>query len=169
MRAVVQRVRRAAVRVGEQEVARIGRGLCVLLGVGDGDGPGEAVELASKIAQLRIFPDEAGQMNRSLLDVEGEALVVSQFTLYADCRRGRRPSFSHAARPEVAEPLVATFIRALSQAGVKVQSGQFGALMLVEIENDGPVTIVLDSQDLRRPRRQRRDRGADPDPCERRL
>ncbi|MGC8874063.1 MAG: D-aminoacyl-tRNA deacylase [Chloroflexia bacterium] len=167
MRAVVQRVRRAAVSVDGQEVARIGRGLCVLVGVGEGDGPAEAAELAAKVAQLRIFPDEAGQMNRSVLDVRGEALVVSQFTLYADCRRGRRPSFSHAARPEVAEPLVEAFARALSQAGVSVQCGKFGALMLVEIHNDGPVTILLDTDELRRPRRQRRGHGADPDPCER--
>lgn len=167
MRAVVQRVRGAAVRVGEQEVARIGPGVCVLVGVGEGDGPAEAAELASKVAQLRIFPDEAGQMNRSLLDIRGEALVVSQFTLYADCRRGRRPSFSHAARPEVAQPLVEAFAESLAQSGVPVQQGQFGAMMLVEIHNDGPVTILLDSEELRRPRRQRRDRGADPDPCER--
>lgn len=166
MRAVVQRVRSAAVQVGEREVARIGRGVCVLVGVGEGDGPAEATELASKVAQLRIFPDEAGQMNRSLLDIQGEALVVSQFTLYADCRRGRRPSFSHAARPEVAQPLVEAFAEALARSGVPVQQGQFGALMLVEIHNDGPVTILLDSEELRRPRR-RRDRGADPDPCER--
>jgi D-tyrosyl-tRNA(Tyr) deacylase len=154
MRAVLQRVTKAAVSVAGQQVARIGPGLCILLGVGEGDGPAEAVELAQKIVQMRIFRDAAGYFNLSLLDVRGEALVVSQFTLYADCRRGRRPSFSDAARPEVAEPLVEHFAQALRQAGVAVQSGLFGAMMEVEILNDGPVTITLDTADLHRPRRQ---------------
>jgi len=159
MRAVLQRVVRAAVQVDGQEVARVGPGLCVLLGVGEKDGPAEADELALKVAQLRIFADAAGYFNLSLLDVAGEALVVSQFTLYGDCRKGRRPSFSHAARPESAEPLVEHFAGALRQAGVPVQSGVFGALMQVEIHNDGPVTIVLDTDDLHRPRRSKH--GAD--------
>lgn len=153
MRAVIQRVTQAAVTVDDQDVARIGPGLCILLGVGAGDGPAEAEELALKVAQMRIFRDAAGYFNRSLLDVAGEALVVSQFTLYADCRRGRRPSFSDAARPEVAEPLVEHFARSLRLAGVPVQTGVFGAMMQVEIHNDGPVTIVLDTEDLHRPRR----------------
>ena len=155
VRAVLQRVRGAAVQVDGREVGRIGPGLCVLLGVGASDGTAEAEELALKVAQLRIFADEAGYFNLSLLDVAGEALVVSQFTLYGDCRKGRRPSFSHAARPEVAEPLVEQFARALRRAGVPVQTGVFGALMEVEIQNDGPVTLVLDTDDLHRPRRSR--------------
>lgn len=153
MRAVLQRVIRASVSVEDKTIARIGPGLCILLGVGEGDTAAAAEELAEKIAQLRIFRDEAGLFNRSILDVGGEALVVSQFTLYADCRRGRRPSFSHAARPEVAEPLVEHFCRALRAAGVPTQAGVFGAMMLVEIHNDGPVTILLDTADLHRPRR----------------
>jgi len=152
MRAVIQRVTRAVVSVADQEVAHIDPGLCILLGVGEGDGPAEAEELAQKIAQMRIFGDAAGYSNLSLLDVGGEALVISQFTLYADCRRGRRPSFTDAARPEVAEPLVEHFAEALHSCGVPVRTGVFGAQMLVEIHNDGPVTILLDTEDLRRPR-----------------
>jgi len=153
MRTVIQRVTQAAVTVDNQVVAQIGPGLCILLGIGEGDGPAEAEELAVKIAQMRIFRDAAGYFNRSILDVGGEALVVSQFTLYADCRRGRRPSFSKAARPEGAEPLVEHFVQSLRLAGVPTESGTFGAMMLVEIHNDGPVTIVLGTEDLRRPRR----------------
>lgn len=153
MRAVIQRVTKAAVSVDGQEVARIGPGLCILLGVGEGDGPAEADELAQKIAQMRIFRDADGYFNLSLLDVGGEALVVSQFTLYADCRRGRRPSFSAAARPEAAQPLVERFAEALRQAGAPVQCGLFGAMMSVSILNDGPVTIALDTADLHRSRR----------------
>ena len=153
MRAVVQRVTQTAVEVEGEAVARIGPGLCILLGVGEQDSPAEAEDLAVKIAQLRIFRDAAGYFNRSILDVEGEALVVSQFTLYADCRRGRRPSFSDAGRPEIAEPLVEHFVQALRAAGVPTQTGVFGAMMQVEIHNDGPVTIVLDTEDLHRPRR----------------
>ncbi len=155
MRAVLQRVTQASVTVDGQEVAHIGPGLCILLGVGQDDGPEEAEKLALKVAQLRLFRDEAGLFNRSILDVGGAALVVSQFTLYADCRKGRRPSFSHAARPEVAEPLVEQFARSLERAGVPTQTGVFGAMMAVEIHNDGPVTIILDSEDLSRPRRSR--------------
>ncbi len=159
MRAVIQRVTAASVTVDDREVARIGPGLCILLAVGPADGPGEAAELALKVAQLRIFRDAAGYFNRSLLDVGGAALVVSQFTLYADCRRGRRPSFSDAARPEVAEPLVERFAAELRRMGVEVACGVFGAMMRVEIHNDGPVTIVLDTEELRRPRRGGRERG----------
>ncbi|MGB9724167.1 MAG: D-aminoacyl-tRNA deacylase [Chloroflexia bacterium] len=153
MRAVIQRVTRASVTVEGREVASIGPGLCILLGIGEGDGEAEAEELARKTAALRIFRDASGLFNRSILEVGGEALVVSQFTLYADCRRGRRPSFSQAARPEVAEPLVERFCQALREAGVPTRSGIFGAMMEVEIHNDGPVTILLDTDDLHRPRR----------------
>jgi D-tyrosyl-tRNA(Tyr) deacylase len=126
-------------------VGQIGRGLVVLLGVGHGDGEAEARLLGEKIANLRIFEDAAGKMNLSLLDVGGEALVVSQFTLYADTRRGRRPGFTDAALPDVAEPLVQRFADHLRAAGIPVATGRFGAMMLVEIHNDGPVTILLDT------------------------
>lgn len=155
MRAVLQRVGRASVAVEAGTVAAIGPGLCIFLGVGQGDTEREAEELAQKTAQLRLFRDEAGLFNRSIRDVGGEALVVSQFTLYADCRRGRRPAFTAAARPEVAKPLVEHFCRALRAAGVPTQAGVFGAMMQVEIHNDGPVTILLDTADLHRPRRSR--------------
>jgi D-tyrosyl-tRNA(Tyr) deacylase len=151
MRAVIQRVRRGRVSVEGQTVGEIGSGFVILLGVGHGDGPAEADRLAGKIANLRIFADAEGKTNVSLLDVEGEALVISQFTLYADCRKGRRPSFVRAAPPDVAAPLVENFADELRRAGVdRVQTGAFGAMMLVEIENDGPFTIILDSNDLRR-------------------
>ena len=126
-------------------MGQIGRGLVVLLGVGHGDGEAEARFLAEKIANLRIFEDAAGKMNLSLLDIGGEALVVSQFTLYADTRRGRRPGFTDAALPDVAEPLVQRFADHLRAAGIPVATGRFGAMMLVEIHNDGPVTILLDT------------------------
>ncbi len=125
----------------------------VLLGVAAGDSLEDAAKLARKTADLRIFADEAGRFDLSLLEVSGQALVVSQFTLLADMRKGRRPSFTQAAPPQEAEPLVGAFCDALRGAGVDVQTGSFGARMLVEIENDGPVTIVLDSRDLERPRR----------------
>ena len=153
MRAVIQRVRCASVTVGEERVADIGRGLVVLLGVAAGDGPEDAAKLARKTAELRIFADAAGRFDLSLLDISGQALVVSQFTLLADTRKGRRPSFTRAAAPEEAEPLVDAFCAALREVGVEVQTGRFGARMLVEIHNDGPVTIVLDSGELERPRR----------------
>ncbi len=144
MRAVVQRVLSARVAVGGETVAEIGPGLCVLLGVAETDGEEEARRLAGKVARLRIFENEQGRFDRSLLDVRGDALVVSQFTLVADTAKGNRPSFARAARPERAEPLYEAFCRALRAAGVAVAEGVFGARMLVEIENDGPVTIVLD-------------------------
>ncbi len=151
MRAVVQRVRRGQVAVEGLVVGEIGPGFVILLGVGHSDGPEEANQLAAKIANLRIFADREGKTNLSLLDVGGEALVISQFTLYADCRKGRRPSFVRAAPPDVAAPLVETFAVELRQAGVgRVETGEFGAMMLVDIANDGPFTIVLDSDDLRR-------------------
>jgi len=144
MRAVVQRVTRASVSVDGQVIGAIGPGLVVLLGVAHGDGDAEARWLAKKIANLRIFQDEAGKFNRSALDVGGEALVISQFTLLGDARRGRRPSFAGAAASEVAEPLVDRFAELLRQQGLRVATGRFGAYMLVEIHNDGPVTLVLD-------------------------
>jgi D-tyrosyl-tRNA(Tyr) deacylase len=145
MKAVVQRVSRASVTVEGQVVGAIGRGVMILLGVTHGDGEEQARWLANKVAGLRIYEDAEGKMNRGLLDVGGDALVVSQFTLYGDCRKGRRPSFTHAARPEVAEPLCERFIELLREAGVgRVESGVFGAHMMVEIHNDGPVTLILE-------------------------
>jgi D-tyrosyl-tRNA(Tyr) deacylase len=152
MRAVIQRVTEASVTVDNRVVGQIGHGLLILLGVGTGDGAAEALLLAEKIANMRIFRDDAGRFNRSALDVGAAALVVSQFTLYADTRRGRRPGFSAAAPPEVAEPLVDTFAAALSERGVAVATGVFGAHMHVALINDGPVTILLDSDTFREPR-----------------
>ncbi len=149
MRAVIQRVRQGRVTVEGRVVGEIGPGLVILLGVGPGDDPATADRLADKIAHLRIFADAGGKTNLSLLDVGGQALVISQFTLYADCRKGRRPSFTDAAPPEIAAPLVEYFAGRLRQAGVpRVETGEFGALMLVEIHNDGPFTVILDSDDL---------------------
>jgi D-tyrosyl-tRNA(Tyr) deacylase len=149
MRAVIQRVEKGRVSVAGQTVGEIGPGLVILLGVGHGDGRSEADRLADKIANLRIFADAEGKTNLSGLDVGGEALVISQFTLYADCRKGRRPSFVQAAPPDIAEPLVDYFGDRLKQNGVgRVETGVFGALMLVEIHNDGPFTIILDTDEL---------------------
>jgi D-tyrosyl-tRNA(Tyr) deacylase len=151
MRAVIQRVRKGGVSVEGEMVGEIGPGLVILLGAGHGDGQGEADWLADKIANLRIFSDAEGKTNLSILDVGGEALVISQFTLYADCRKGRRPSFIYAAPPDVAAPLVDYFAGRLRQAGIgRVETGEFGAMMLVEIHNDGPFTIVLDTDQLQR-------------------
>ncbi|UYN90566.1 MAG: D-tyrosyl-tRNA(Tyr) deacylase [Anaerolineales bacterium] len=144
MRALVQRVRAGAVSVDGQEIARIQRGLVILLGVGPQDGEAQAQYLAEKIANLRIFEDAEGKMNLSLLKVGGAAIVVSQFTLYADTERGRRPSFVNAAPPQQAEPLVERFVALLAAQGVAVQTGRFGAEMQVDIHNDGPVTIWLE-------------------------
>ncbi|MEJ5203625.1 MAG: D-aminoacyl-tRNA deacylase [Anaerolineales bacterium] len=144
MRAVVQRVRHGQVTVDGKVIASIGQGLVILLGVGPQDRPETAQAMARKIAMLRIFEDEQGKMNLSLLDVRGEAIVVSQFTLYADTRKGNRPSFTDAAPPDLASPLVDIFAESLHAQGVAVQSGQFGAHMLVTIENDGPVTILME-------------------------
>jgi D-tyrosyl-tRNA(Tyr) deacylase len=153
MRIVIQRVSRASVAVEGENVASIGRGLLVLVGVAEGDGEEQALRLARKCAEMRIFTDEEGKFNLSLLDVGGEALVVSQFTLLADVRKGRRPSFVEAAAPAVAEPLVEAFAEAMRGAGVRTQTGRFGAKMAVELVNDGPVTILLDSEEMERPRR----------------
>jgi len=144
MRALLQRVSKASVTVNEQTISSIGSGLLILLGVGQGDGEEQAKLLADKIASLRIFEDENGKTNLSILDVKGEAIVVSQFTLYADTRKGRRPSFTDAALPEIAEPLVDRFIELLRGYGVPTQTGKFGAHMEVEIHNNGPVTIWLE-------------------------
>ncbi len=147
MRAILQRVSESSVEVDGVIVGRSGPGLLVLLGVGHGDGEAQARSLAEKSARLRIFADEAGKFNRSLLDSAGSALVVSQFTLYADTRRGRRPGFSDAAPPELAAPLVEAFCAALRALGVPVETGSFGANMRVALVNDGPVTIILDTAD----------------------
>jgi D-aminoacyl-tRNA deacylase len=144
MRVVLQRVRRGRVLVEGETLAEIDRGLVVLVGVGRGDTAEAADWLAAKCAGLRVFEDPDGKTNLSVLDVGGAAIVVSQFTLYADTHKGRRPSFVHAADPDLAEPLVDRFAKALEAAGVPTSQGRFGAHMLVEIENDGPVTIVMD-------------------------
>ena len=144
MRIVLQRVRKASVSVDGETIAAIGRGLLILLGIGHGDGQAEADFLAEKCANLRIFEDDAGKTNLSVLDILGEALVVSQFTLYADARKGRRPSFTDAGAPEIAEPLVQYFAERLTVLGVPTRTGSFGARMLVELTNDGPFTIVLE-------------------------
>ena len=148
MRALLQRVSQASVTVNGQIVGRIGQGLLILLGVGQDDSEAQVKTLSEKIAYLRIFEDEAGKMNRSLLDVGGAALVVSQFTLYADVRKGRRPSFTEAAPPVIAEPLVERFKAALAAHGIHVEGGVFGAHMDVALINSGPVTIWLDSEQL---------------------
>lgn len=145
MRAVLQRVRRGKVTVDGRGVAEIGPGLVILLGVGHNDTGDTAKVLAEKAAYLRIFEDEQGKMNLSVRDVGGHAVVVSQFTLYADTRRGRRPSFTDAALPDHARPLVDMFAELLRGHGIPTQTGEFGASMLVEIDNDGPVTILLEA------------------------
>lgn len=144
MRTVIQRVTHGKVSVAGRTIAEIGLGAIILLGIGPQDGEEQARYLVEKIANLRIFDDEQGKINRSLLEVGGSAIVVSQFTLYADARKGRRPSFTDAALPEVASPLVDRFVQLLKAQGVPTQSGEFGAHMLVEISNDGPVTIWLE-------------------------
>src|SRR5690349_4189305 len=144
MCALLQRVSKASVTVEGQTISTIGKGLLILLGVGHGDGEEQARFLSDKIASLRVFEDEEGKTNLSILDVKGEALVVSQFTLYADTRKGRRPSFIDAALPALAEPLVDRFVELLRGHGIPTQTGKFGAHMQVEIHNDGPVTIWLE-------------------------
>ncbi len=147
MRALLQRVSRAEVRVAERVVGRIGPGLLVLLGVGHGDDEGTADALARRICELRVFEDDEGRTNRSLLDVDGEALVVSQFTLYADTRRGRRPGFTAAASPGLARVLWLRVASSIEVQGVRTELGEFGAEMDVELVNDGPFTIWLDTAD----------------------
>lgn len=150
MRALVQRVTRAAVSVGGETVGEVSRGLVVLVGVTHTDDAATAAYLADKIANLRIFEDAAGKFNLSALDLQAEILVVSQFTLYADARRGRRPDFIAAARPETAAPLVEALAQQLETSGLRVARGQFQQKMLVEIWNDGPVTVWLDTVELRK-------------------
>ena len=145
MRAVVQRVKSASVTVDGKRVSEIGAGVLIFLGVAHEDTPTELEYIANKVANLRIFEDAAGKMNCSLLETGGAALVVSQFTLYGDCRKGRRPSFINAARPEVAKALYEEFIAALEKRNVPTQGGTFQAMMDVQLINDGPVTILLDS------------------------
>jgi D-tyrosyl-tRNA(Tyr) deacylase len=144
MRVVAQRVTRARVQVDGQTVGKIDRGLLLLVGAGVGDSDSHARWLAEKCAQLRIFDDERGRFDRSLLDIGGSALVVSQFTLYGDCRKGRRPSFTAAMDPDAARPLVDVFVESLRGLGVHVETGRFGAAMAVELTNDGPVTVWLE-------------------------
>jgi len=146
MRAVVQRVRRAAVRVQGEVIGRIGPGLVVLVGIAKTDSEADLKILAEKTVNLRVFEDEQGKMNRSLLDTGGQVLCVSQFTLYGDCRKGRRPSYDQAAGPEAARHLYEAFVAALRAYGVPVATGQFQAMMEVELVNDGPVTLLLDSE-----------------------
>ncbi len=154
MRVVLQRVTSASVTVEREIVSSIGPGMLLLVGVGDGDSAEDAARIAKKAADLRIFSDEQDRFNVSLLESGGEALVVSQFTLLADVRKGRRPSFVAAAKPDEALPIVDAFAQALRDLGVQVATGRFGTYMQVSLENDGPVTIVLDSAELDRPRRQ---------------
>ena len=146
MRAVVQRVSRAAVRVNSETVGQIEKGLVVLLGIGAGDTREAADYLAEKVAALRIFPDQVGRMNLAVGEVQGAVLAVSQFTLFGDVRRGRRPSYIHAARPEESEPLYEYFVKSLRGRGFPVESGVFRAMMELELVNDGPVTILIDSE-----------------------
>ena len=146
MRAVIQRVKRAEVRVDGRVMGRVDRGLLVLVGIGKSDTPASGKALAEKIVHLRIFDDAQGRMNRSLLDVGGGLLCISQFTLYGDCRKGRRPSYDQAASPETARPLYEAFLESLRALGATVATGQFRAMMDVELVNDGPVTLLLDSE-----------------------
>jgi D-tyrosyl-tRNA(Tyr) deacylase len=150
MRAVLQRVSRARVTVDDREVASMGAGLLVLLGAGGGDSDAETEWMVDKIVHLRVFPDDSGRMNRSLLNAGGEMIVVSQFTLYGDCRKGRRPSFAHALEPGEAERLVDLFASRVRDRGVSCGTGVFGAHMDVEMVNDGPVTLLIDSAVARR-------------------
>ena len=145
MRALIQRVRHGSVTIADRCVAEIGHGLVILLGIGPQDDEQKAALLARKIALMRIFEDEQGKMNLSVLDIQGSAIVVSQFTLYADTRKGNRPSFTDAALPAQASPLVDRFVDLLKEQGVPTQTGEFGAHMLVNIENNGPVTIWLEN------------------------
>ena len=148
MRAVLTRVKHASVSIDGKETARIGEGFLILLGVTHEDTEAQAVKLAEKLTGLRIFEDETGKMNRDLTDVGGEVLIVSQFTLYGNCKKGRRPEFLSAARPEVAIPLYEKFVQLCRDKGLHVETGEFGAYMQVESLNDGPVTLIVDTDNL---------------------
>lgn len=148
MRALLQRVTHSRVRVGDDVIGEIGSGLTILLGISSEDTPQIAERMADKIAHLRIFADAAGKTNLSAAETHAEMLVISQFTLYADLRRGRRPGFSYAARPELAEPLYEVFVAALTRRGFRTARGRFGADMVVELANDGPFTLLLDSNEF---------------------
>ena len=153
MRALIQRVSSASVTIAREEVAAIKGGLLILLGVAHGDGEGECDYLAAKCAGLRIFRDQEDKMNRSVADVGGEVIVVSQFTLYADCRKGKRPAFVDAAPPETAIPLYERFVEKLRETGLRVGTGRFGADMQVSLLNDGPVTILMDTEEMMKKKR----------------
>ncbi|MEJ2635996.1 MAG: D-aminoacyl-tRNA deacylase [Calditrichia bacterium] len=153
MKAVIQRVSEASVDVDGKVVGKIGRGFAVLLGIHEEDEEADAEYLANKIANLRVFEDAEGKMNISLQEIQGEVLAISQFTLYADTRKGRRPSFIKAAIPEKAEPLYEYFIKCMEKQNVSAARGVFGAMMMVKIFNQGPVTIIIDSEDRLKPRR----------------
>ena len=152
MRALIQRVSQASVSIEGQSVAAIKQGFVIFIGVGKGDSEDDARYLTEKISNLRVFADDSGKFNLSILDIAGEVLVVSQFTLFANTRKGRRPSFTDAAPPEVAEPLVDIFVQFMRAAGLRVDTGRFQQYMLVEIHNDGPVTIFIDSSERLKPR-----------------
>ncbi len=148
MRAVVQRVKKGSVEIEEKEIGKIEKGLVILLGVGQNDTEKDAEYLAEKIVNLRIFEDKEGKMNLSVKDINGQILVISQFTLYGDCKKGRRPSFISAALPDKAVKLYDYFVKSIKNYGLKIETGEFQAMMLVKIYNDGPVTILLDSEKL---------------------